>query len=56
MPGKFVIVRARTSNSRTGIPFSVTKRMQFDHITIDTSHGPWGDPALAPCLVVRWLI
>ena len=40
MPFQFVGVRARLSSSPTEIPSSVTNRMQFDHMTRDTSQGP----------------
>ena len=34
-------------------PSSPTNRMQFDHITSDTSQGTWREPAVEPWFVVR---
>src|ERR1035437_7702801 len=52
MPSRFVSVRARARSSPTVTGSSVTNRMQFSHMAIDTSQGP--SPWLpAPKFVVR---
>jgi hypothetical protein len=53
IPFQFVVVRARRSTSRTVTPSSLTNCMQFNHITIDPSQGPWLEPAVEPWRVVR---
>ena len=53
IPFRFVLVRASCSNSWTVTPLSSTNRMQFNHITSDTSQGPWSESAVERWLVVR---
>jgi hypothetical protein len=46
--------RASRVSGPAVMPCSGTSLMQLDHMTIDTSHGGWRRPAVAPWLVVRW--